>query len=51
MSGAAKGRLISIHTNEMVMEAAEAAQKQGSRVFIYETNCPKDFKKPHFAGS
>lgn len=39
-----QGRLLSIHTNELVMEAAEAAQKQGSRVFIYEASCPKNLK-------
>ncbi len=39
-----QGRILSIHTNEVVMEAAELAQKEGRRVFIYEVNCPKDLK-------
>ncbi|HYX34579.1 MAG TPA: hypothetical protein VE954_15880 [Oligoflexus sp.] len=39
-----QGKLLSIHTNEMVLEAAEQAQKTGARVFICETNCPKALK-------
>jgi len=39
-----QGRLLSIHTNELVIDAAEEAQKQGARVFICETNCPKALK-------
>ena len=39
-----QGRLISVHTTTGVMDAAEKATAAGTRIFVYEVNCPKALK-------
>lgn len=39
-----QGRLMSIHTTAGAMDAAEKASATGTRIFVYEVNCPKALK-------